>query len=269
MLNPPADSVPAWPIVRNEFFELWKNGTSDRLLPLPPVPSFNRFLDTDVALPNWVAELLQDVDEVSVLAVSHLRNLLESDADLYLVSDGSVVGSKGTFTWVLASGNEYSGQDAVPLGLLKAFSLSGFLFLRYFARAYGGTIRCRLKYYCDNLGVIRRIQRQQQQWRVKPFDADIDLELQLGSLVRWWPSQLESRHVKGHQDSNKKLKRPLNWQEQLDVEADRLADGASSHSEFHVPCPVQLRCQGEPVTSKVRWFLHEAYSKPIYQRYLN
>ena len=53
------------------------------------------------------------------------------------------------------------------------------------------------------------------------------------------------------------------------MEADRLADGASATAIYNVPGPVQLRYKGKTVTSKIRWFLHESYSKPIYKRYLN
>ena len=278
---PPPDTHPITPRETTTHWTWERSSTPHHMAPSSP-PKFY-FFDTDIALHPWEYELLRDIDEEHGFSTENLISALQSNSPIYIVSDASVShDNQGRFGWVVATETEILWRGNGPVGglvdLLSSFraemygALAAFLFIKYFRIAYLDESQypidqiTSINYYCDNKGVIRRIQRQQTGWTVAPFDADADVELLLGNTLRAWPAQIIARHVKGHQDTVN-LQRPLTWPERLNVEADDLATHARIQSLF-LPSPVQLRSRNGPVTSKHKSWLHHASTFPSFQRYV-
>jgi len=134
--------------------------------------------------------------------------------------------------------------------------------------------------FCDNLGVITNINRNQESLIPRPNDAttdDCDLFLAIAAVIRTCTSvEFQFLYVKGHQDT--KVDRPLTLAEQYNVECDHLAKlyvGSSSvlstsmnNPEFEAAQP-HLHIDNKVICRRFLPTLREHAAKPAYMEYLS
>jgi hypothetical protein len=191
------------------------------------------------------------------------------------VSDGSVLGSHGTFGWAIslpngtrlatcaghAFGHKPTSFRAEGYGML---SMLRFLF-RLFAFC-GEPIPPAIKLFTDNLGLLDRISSSRTQVNEHPnatLRPDWDVLRSIADTLLHFPAP-KLEHVYGHQDE-KTAYDDLDLPAQLNVDADALAGAFqySPHASFAlVPRlasnPVQLQIAEATVTSKYKQVIRKA-----------
>jgi hypothetical protein len=124
-------------------------------------------------------------------------------------------------------------------------------------------ILCRNSFYCDNKGLITRLDFAAAP--LPPFPrnflrSDMDLEMQILDTIRLLGISFNYTHVKGHQDSTIKcpaLTASLTRQAELNIECDHLATSAlqiacPSHTVTFLPAGrVAVTIEGTTVNRKL------------------
>jgi hypothetical protein len=193
-----------------------------------------------------------------------------------LVSDGGAAGDVGSFGALLASDDaifvKLSGttEGALP-GSFCAESygcLAIFRFLYHFRRYHHPNPgRCRNTFYCNNLGLIKRLDFAHGP--LKPFPrhylrSDMDLELQIIDTIRLLEISVKYQHVLGHQDDDDDADDdlhapsvPLTREAKLNVQCDHLASAAlraaqPAHNVTFLPAGIiSVTVDGQTVTRKL------------------
>jgi hypothetical protein len=184
-------------------------------------------------LPLWDQRLLSDIN---LHDIARLLAHLQSDAPLYLVSDGGADRDSGSFGALTADADtiliSLSGTtEGVSPGSFRAESYGCLAILRLiyhltiFNDIPSPTIhQC---FFCDNKGPLARLERALTQ---TPFPqhylhSDMNIEMQILDTLRTMNFTLTFKHVKGHQDSTLDLK-DLPREAILNIECNRLASKA-------------------------------------------
>ncbi len=183
-------------------------------LPKSPSLSFEHYVST---LHAWEQDMLQGVHlYLSPYEIHHyLLTGITPDQHLYLVSDGSQQGEELSYGWVLGTDNGFVFAEQAGPGYGMPTShraegwgmLSGTLFMyhlyKYIQLKPEQSIPNTLNFYCDNLGLITRInQRRKYQFSYPnaTLVPDWDLVEQICVLINKIPHDEILHHwVKGHQ----------------------------------------------------------------------
>ena len=218
--------------------------------------SFRRYI---MSLQHWERDLLSWM--TFNVAPEELQGIFASRKTLYMVSDGSAPDG-ATFGWVAAiSGGQRLIRAKGPAHGLKPSSfraeaygmLSMHRALLRLREYLGVEVHCQIQMYCDNLALVRRMsQGTEISHRCPEYDVVKAIRTTLQELQL--PRTLY-RHVRGHQDTQKKTK--LTYPEILNVEADQLAENAHEDKTYRTRVPrighnpVQLHCDGGTITNKI------------------
>jgi hypothetical protein len=242
--SPPPDHIPVDELSSSATLLTFRGlRLRRRALPLTPMPlSFSAYLSL---LPGWDQRLLQ---HVTILDAPALIEYFTTDGTLFVVSDGGADGECGSYGALLATDDamlvQISGvtEGALP-GSFRAESygcLAIFRFIYHFRRYYQlDRILCRNAFYCDNEGLITRLNCAAGP--LAPFPrhylrSDIDLEMQIMDTIRLLGIDVRYHHVKGHQDDpDPTTNVPLSRQANLNIVCDHLATAA-----LHVARPSPL-----------------------------
>jgi len=182
-----------------------------------------------------------------------LYQRLQNKNPVLIVSDASVQknGHSG-FAWIIADDADplWRGQGLAPgheddihSGRAEAMGLlAALIFLSYYLTCYEPLQSTAVSCYCDNAGVITKIESAQDEPTPRPNDTtanDSDLYVALADIIQKCnPLQLQFTHVAGHQDT--KTKRPLTLPELYNVECDKRA------KEFVTASPTLSTSIGNP-----------------------
>jgi hypothetical protein len=168
-------------------------------------------------LPSWDQRLLQ---HVKILDAPALIAYCQTDGILFVVSDGGAAKECGSYGALLATDDAILvkisevTEGALP-GSFRAESygwLAIFRVIYHFSRYYQlDPILCRNSFYCDNKGLISRLNFAAGP--LAPFPrhflrSDIDLEMQIMDTIRLLGIDVRYNHVTGHQDDNDPTGRP-------------------------------------------------------------
>ena len=195
-----------------------------------------------------------------------------------LVTDGGANRESGYYGWVIASEDSIlitgTGRLACAASQLQSLRpettsyLACTTFLRHYLQNRHHQISARVDHYVDNMTVVRRMMKfntqevQSLSYMLSP-DMDIQLQVQdnLGELFKNHHFSIQTLHVKGHQD---KEKRKLQWEETLNIMADKLADESKdSPKPKETPVPAQvisLWSQGHMLTTQIKHQMREKWS---------
>ena len=200
--------------------------------PLPAVNDYHQYVTT---LSTWEKSLLEGVE-----FLVPQQQLFEAMAreSAWICSDGAQVGNKASFGWVVSNqdglrmaqcsgpcyGADPTSYRAEGYGLLSICR-----FLQGMRHQFGTNIQqCHV--WCDNKTMVNRINNRPKDLdRIYPNEK---LASEWDVLLEIWHSLLDYEeenhptfsHVKGHQDRDKPYHK-LSLQAQLNVDADKLADG--------------------------------------------
>jgi hypothetical protein len=226
--------------------------------------SFTAYLSL---LPSWDQRLLQ---HVTILDAQALIAYFQTEGILFVVSDGGEAEKCGSYGALLATDDDIlvkiSGltEGALP-GSFRAESygcLAISRFIYHFRHYYKlDPILCRNFFYCDNKGIITRLNFTDAP--LAPFPrhflrSDIDLEMQIMDTIRLLGIDVSYHHVKGHQDdTDSTTDVPLSRQADLNIVCDHLAMAA-----LHIACPsplvtflpagkVAVTIEGQSITRKL------------------
>jgi hypothetical protein len=164
-----------------------------------------------------------------------LLDALRSADHLYLASDGGAANQRGSFGALLATcfgsilikcGGRALGADprsfrAEGYGILAILWLA--LHLRHFYITGNPSLRFQL--YCDSKSLLKRIEASRRLSRTIPHRflfSEVDVEMQIISVLQAISTKVLLDHVEGHQDT-KYPDEPLSWAAQLNMRCDEIA----------------------------------------------
>jgi hypothetical protein len=182
------------------------------------------------SLPEWEHQLLTNHKVHDEAALEHL--LTSPDGRTVIVSHGSVSTDKrASFAWIIATNAAKLGEGAGPAqghpNFMSSFRAEGygclasFRFLLRFIQHKQIEVCNSWIYFCDNKGLILRMQWEQKQITVQPsrkLATDYDLECCISQTATLIDCSVTFQHVKGHQDDTPAF--ALSWEATLNVECD-------------------------------------------------
>lgn len=204
-----------------------------------------------------------------------------------IVSDGSVRDDRGTYAWVVSTpGNVLiTGSGPVFGSEISSFRSELFgiwawtLYLWHYSTFLQVDIPGTIQPYCDNISAVKRLNETDfnnpQDSMLSDYDIVAEACLLLANLREKIPIA-PIAHVKGHQDRHTAIQ-ALPWEAQMNIEADRLANGAmDTWTQLpNVPThhnPVYVKAGDRPIQSNelhtLRWRWREIQLQDYYARNL-
>jgi len=259
-----------------------------RLVHPPAVVPDHRSLAMRLTTPpdSWAEPLWHNIQPHA--HTDALRQAITQRHIIRFVSDATVHPTGyGACAWIIRAQQDlWTGKGYVPVpttemysGLAEAYGVYMLLsfFLQY-TRLYPLTILQPrpIHVYCDNAGVITRINNHQSVPQPRdtlrddyPIFAEIH---QLRQYLQLY--QLDFHHVKGHQDRQKDHQ--LSIQERLNIDCDKrvsrlppLPSDTPTHTHPQLPASFPHLCiDGVVVTQKVQHTLRDEATKPQYFEYI-
>ena len=266
---------------------------TDRILPTPntpahstaPVGTWSQYMQQ---WSQWETSLLPTSLDLGV--IEYVRTAQQHQSTIYHCSDGSAQDSTGSFGWAFGPNTQVMLRHAGPAfgspmdsylaesyGLLSS---SCFWFRLTKLVLHRRLPRFKIKLYCDNKSLIRRVNEFLQffdgSFR-RSLTPNYDVVYLISCVLRLFPpGVVEVLHVKGHQDSIQP-RHNLPWPAQLNVIADseattyiRVHPHSSLVTPFLPSAQIHLRNSHHEIIIK-RWNLHlrsEFYRRP-YEAWLS
>lgn len=200
-------------------------------------------------LSPWESETLSTMHVQVTKSIWEIKRTDEQS--YYIVSDGSVSGSKGTYAWVFGSKEEIfiTGQGCVNGNALSSYraELYGIaawlLYFAHYTRFLGRTVSMKIVPYCDNIAAVTAFNAAAPEHKTEVLSPEFDLVHAIGMIKHEARQNLDidiMQHVKGHQDRDKKVPvKELSRQAQLNIEADQRAN-------------IAMRTWEEPISQVIR-----------------
>jgi hypothetical protein len=222
-----------------------------------------------MATPEWERELLKN-SIIHIGCETLVKHLLDESGTITIVSDGGLKDGVSSYGWamaketkaVIASGHGVAHGGPKSSHRSECFGkLAWIVFLKRFIEFHHIRVYCTIESFCDNKTVIEQTDKGTQFERTSDalmanYDIIKEIHSQQEDLMETIETYLHGRHVKGHQDTKKKVCQ-LSLQEWLNVQADQLASqaivGDSTEIAFFTPsCKAYLVNRGEIQGSKER-----------------
>ena len=266
---------------------------TDQILPHPtqtpadnPLPAPSTWIEYYNRLPSWEASLLPTTIDSTVLRFVQTAHLQRTT--IYHCSDGSSNDNRGSFGWTFgpnptiilthsgpAPGAPMDSYLAESYGLLSS-SCFWFRITKLLLRRRPPRFRLRL--YCDNKSLVRRVNEFAQffdgSFR-RSLTPNYDVVFLIACVLSQFPEgTVQVLHVKGHQDNNCP-KHLLSWPSQLNIAADKAASIFLSQTSISPPTPflpsaqIHLRDPQHVIVIK-RWNIHlrKFYFRHQYRQWL-
>ena len=214
-------------------------------LPTRPVLSFTNYIAT---LPPWEQFLLRGIKFVHrPYEIIHRLTTKDHPTKTFLVSDGSQIGEKITFGWVVGSdkGQTYavhsgSGHGTSTSHRAEAWGmLSALVFIKHLGQYTRETTflsQRKLELHCDNAGLIQRVKNRMEYSTLYPnttLAPDWELIEEIHAIAHEIsPENITFHWVRGHQDE---ISNNLSTAEKYNVRADSLAKAWCKQSSQPTP----------------------------------
>lgn len=218
---------------------------------------------------KWKQDVLSDVQK---MAMSSEMEEIIPPTPLIVVSNGGHIDCVGTYGWIISTQDQilWKGKGmarGIHMDSFKAEN-TGCLSVMSFLQEYGRFRQiewntARIRYYCDNKGVIQKIHNYRSCKKFKTSyysDPEYDSLSETAVIIKdmeYQGAELQCCHIKSHQDKNRKIE-DLSRKEFLNTMADQLAtEQPDDTAVFSVPtakipidsCDANLIYQGQIVTS--------------------
>lgn len=252
-LEPPAHAIPVdvtprllqngeGTLTMDQPHQQWTKPKPPQLYPNMP------FGEAYYALPAWEKSLLEHLYFNSQEGLPLLLASM-SNNQLIICSDGSAVGTKGSFGWIIANrtthdrlasnngpafGQEISSYRAEGYGML-----SGMRCLHLIHKLYLSDHSWECHFYCDNKSLVDHVTGQtfgKETYPNTTLESDWDILAEIETTTTSLAEDNCKVHVhwiKGHQDEKEEYDK-LSLPAQLNVDADKLADQYLQEHGHHV-----------------------------------
>ena len=266
-------SAQTYPVDIRKTWNGWRIAKLGSIIPSPPSPISNTFMQYCLNLEPWESQLLANAtlqfppnDIMQKLSTQEFR----------ACSDGSAITLQGTFGWVLAlpdrtrlafGAGPVEGHDPNSFRAEGQGMLSVVCFLKRLKEWTNSSLPLTGILATDNSPLLDRVKEQAAVKYPIPnatFKSDWDVVEAIARNVEEAGILPEYRHVKGHQDKDTEYSK-LSFLSQLNVDADKYAGVYQSQYGSHRPLiqlsptrPIAIDIDGKTIHRHFKSAIREA-----------
>jgi hypothetical protein len=209
---------------------------------LPPPVSWHDYVSR---LPIWACDLLSDI--TFSVPLDLCLSILQTPSSILLASDGGACPHRASFGSLLATddqilvttGGRAFGDDPRSFRAEGYGMLATLLLLQRHLHMYFQIpmVVSSLSHYTDSESLIKRLEKSRTLCYPYPrhnLYSEVDLELQILSLLASFPVSVTFHHVHSHQDDDIP-EDELPWPVQLNIQCDRIATPVLQTAEHRLP----------------------------------